>query len=163
MPESKTPVLDKKRPVDEVDSEIVKLRALEKTGFQHWIKRVQGDYPANRASALTMEWQKEGKNVPEMLAGMATLLQVGLEPECMLDLVVPWQDVASVKYDCAAMKFKPVGTQMGGGARRGLRTQSTFSTRKSLILDANWMLSQPPSRSPSPPRQTTSRGSSLLN
>ena len=35
-----------------------------------------------------MEWQKEGKNVLEMLAGVATLLQVGLEPERMLDLVV---------------------------------------------------------------------------
>ena len=119
MPESKTPVLDKKRPVDEVDSEIVKLRAFAETRFQHWIKRIQGDYLAKRASALTMEWQKEGKNVPEMLAGMATLLQVGLEPERMLDLVVAWEDVASVRYDCAAMKFKPVGTQMGGGAPTG--------------------------------------------
>ena len=66
-----------------------------------------------------MEWQQEGKNVPEMLAGMATLLKVGLEPERMLDLVVPWEDVASVKYDCSAMKFKPAGTQMGGGAPTG--------------------------------------------
>ena len=155
MPESKTPVLDKKRPVDEVDSEIVKLRALAETGFQRWIKRVHGDYLAKRASALTMEWQKEGKNVPEMLAGMATLLQVGLEPERMLDLVEAWEDVASVKYDFAAMKFKPIGTQMGGGAPRGLHMQSTFSTRTSLILDANWMLNQPLSRSRSPPRQTT--------
>ena len=89
--------------------------------------------------------------MPEMLAGMATLLQVGLEPERMLDLVVAWEDVASVKYDFAAMKFKP----------RGLRTQSTFSTRKLLILDANWMLNQPLSRSRSPPRQTTSKGFSL--
>ena len=119
MPESKTPVLDKKRPVDEVDPEIVKLRAFAEPGFQHWIKRIQGDYLAKRASALTMEWQKEGKNVPEMLAGMATLLQVGLEPERMLDLVVAWEDVASVRYDCVAMKFKPVGNQMGGGAPAG--------------------------------------------
>ena len=119
MPESKTAVLDKKRPVDEVDSEIVKLRAFAKTGFQHWVKRVQGDDLAKRASSLTMEWQKKGKNVPEMLAGMATLLQVGLEPERMLDLVVASEDVASVKYDCAAMKFKPIGTQMGGGAPTG--------------------------------------------
>ena len=66
-----------------------------------------------------MKWQKEGKNVPEMLAGMATLLQVGLEPERMLDLVVAWEDVASVKYECSAIKFKPVGTQMGGGAPTG--------------------------------------------
>ena len=66
-----------------------------------------------------MEWQKEGKNVPKMLAGMATLLQVGLEPECMLDLVVAWEDVASVKYDFAAMKLKPMGTQMIGGAPTG--------------------------------------------
>ena len=94
MPESKTPVLDKKRPVDEVDSEIVKLRAFAETGFQHWIKRIQGDYLAKRASALTMEWQKEGKNVPDMLAGMATHLQVGLEPERVLNLVVAWEDVA---------------------------------------------------------------------
>ena len=119
MPESKTPVLDKKRPVDEVDIEIVKLRAFAETGFQHWIKRVQGECLAKRASALTMEWQKEGKNVLEMLAGMATLLQVGLQPEHMLDLVVAWEDVASVKYDCAAMKFRPTGTQMGGGAPTG--------------------------------------------
>ena len=55
--------------------------------------------------------------MPEMLAGMATLLQVGLER--MLDLVVAWEDVASVRYDCAAMKFKPLGTQMGGGAPTG--------------------------------------------
>ena len=119
MPESKTPVLDKKRPVDEVDPEIVKLRAFAETRFQHWIKRIQGDHLAKRASALTMEWQKEGENVPEMLAGMATLLQVGLEPERMLDLVVAWEDVASVRYDCVAMKFKPVGNQMGGGAPAG--------------------------------------------
>ena len=69
-----------------------------------------------------MEWQQEGKKVPEMLAGMATLLQVGLEPERMLDLVVAWEDVASVKYDCSAMKsmkFRPAGTQMGGGAPTG--------------------------------------------
>ena len=102
-----------------MDSEIVKLRAFAETGFQHWIKRVQGDYLAKRASALTMEWQKEGKNVPEMLAQMATLLQVGLEPERMLDLVVAWEDVASVKYDCATMKFKPTGTRMGCGAPTG--------------------------------------------
>ena len=37
----------------------------------------------------------------------------------MLDLVVVWEDVASVKYDCAAMKFKATGTQMGGGAPTG--------------------------------------------
>ena len=102
-----------------MDSEIVKLRAFAETGFQQWIKRIQGDYLAKRASALTMEWQKEGKNVPQMLARMATLLQVALEPERMLDLVVAWEDVASVKYDYAAMKFKPVGTQMGGGAPTG--------------------------------------------
>ena len=66
-----------------------------------------------------MAWQKEGKNVPEMLAGMAMLLQVGLEPERMLDVVVAWEDVDSVKYDWPAMKFKPTGThgtEMGGGA-----------------------------------------------
>ena len=102
-----------------VDPEVVKLRAFAETGFQHWIKRIQGDYLAKRAFALTMEWQKEGKNVPEMLAGMATLLRVGLEPERMLGLVVAWEDVASVRYDCVAMKFKPVGTQMGGGAPAG--------------------------------------------
>ena len=96
MPESKTPVVDKKRPADEVDSEIVKLRAFAETGFQHWIKRVQGEYLATRVSALTMEWQQVGKNVLEMLARMAALLQVGLEPERMLDLVVAWEDVASV-------------------------------------------------------------------
>ena len=94
MPESKLSVVNKKRPVDEVDTEIVKLRAFAETGFQHWIKRVQDDYLTRRFSALTMEWQKEGKNVPEMVAGMATLLQVGLEPERMLDLVVAWEDVA---------------------------------------------------------------------
>ena len=33
MPESKTAVVNKKRPVDEVDTEIVKLRAFAKTGF----------------------------------------------------------------------------------------------------------------------------------
>ena len=98
MPESKTAVVEKKRPVDGVDTEIVKLRAFAETGFQRWIKRVQGDYLARRVSALTMEWQTEGKNVPEMLAGMATLLQVGMEPERMLDLVVAWEDVASVKW-----------------------------------------------------------------
>ena len=100
MPESKAPVLDKKRPVDEVDYEIVKLRAFAKTGCQHWIKQVHGDYLARRVSALTIECQQASKNVPEMLGGMATLLQVGLEPERMLDLVVAWEDVASVKYDC---------------------------------------------------------------
>ena len=42
--------------MDEVDSETVKLRAFAETGFQHWMKRVQGDYLAKRASALTMEW-----------------------------------------------------------------------------------------------------------
>ena len=68
MPESKTPVVDKKRPVDEVDSEIIKLRAFTGTGFQHRIKRVQGEYLARRVIALTMEWQQAGKNVPEMLA-----------------------------------------------------------------------------------------------
>ena len=119
MPESKTPVVDKKRPVDEVDSEIVKLRAFAETGFQHWMKRVRGDFLARRVSALTMEWQQAGKNVPEMLAGMATLLQVGLEPERMLDLVVAWEDVALVKYDCSAMKFKPANSQVGGGAPIG--------------------------------------------
>ena len=40
MPESKTAVVDKKRPVDEVDAEIIKLRAFAETGFQHWIRRV---------------------------------------------------------------------------------------------------------------------------
>ena len=63
-----------------------------------------------------MEWQQAGKNVPDMLAGMATILQVGLEPERMLDLVMAWEDVASVRYDCSAMKFKPTNTQVGGGA-----------------------------------------------
>ena len=38
-----------------MDTEIVKLQAFAKTGFQHWIKRVQGDYLAKRALALTME------------------------------------------------------------------------------------------------------------
>ena len=57
-----------------------------------------------------MEWQQANKNVPEMLGGMATLLQVGLELERMLDLVVAWEDVALVKYDCSAMKFKPANT-----------------------------------------------------
>ena len=33
MPESKTPVLAKTRPLDEVDSEIVKLSAFAETGF----------------------------------------------------------------------------------------------------------------------------------
>ena len=55
-------------------------------------------------------WQ--GKNVPEMLAGMATLLQVGLQPERMLDVVVAWADTASVRYDCSAMKFKLPNTQV---------------------------------------------------
>ena len=58
MLESKTSVVDKKRRVDEVDAEIVKLCAFAETGFQHWIKRVQGDYLARRVSALMMEWQK---------------------------------------------------------------------------------------------------------
>ena len=96
-----------------------KLRAFAETCFQPWIKRVQGDYLARRVSALTMEWQQAGKNVLDMLAGMATLLQVGLEPERMLDLVVAWEDVASVRYDCSAMKLKPANTQVGGGASTG--------------------------------------------
>ena len=162
MPESETSVVDKKRPVDEVDTEIVKLRACAETGFQHWIKRVQGDYLARRVSALTMEWQKEGKNVPEMLAGMATLLQVGPEPERMLEVVVAWEDVAPVKYDCSVVKFKRTGTQMGGGAPKGLRTQSTSFTRKLLIYDANWMRSGQPSRNRNQARRITSRGPSLL-
>ena len=119
MPESKAQVLDKKRLVDKVDVDIVKLRAFAERGFQHWIKRVQGDYLARRASALTMEWQQDRKNVPEMLGGMATLLQVGLEPERMLDLVVACEDVASMKYDPSTMKFKPNNTQVGGGAPAG--------------------------------------------
>ena len=119
MAESKTPVVDKKRPADEVDSEIVKLRAFAETGFQHWIKRVQGEYLARRVSTLTMEWRQASKNVPEMLAGMATLLQAGLAPKRMLDLVVAWEDVALVRYDCSTMKFKPANTQMRGGTPTG--------------------------------------------
>ena len=38
MPESKTPVVDKKRPVNEVDSEIVKLRALLRQAFNIGLK-----------------------------------------------------------------------------------------------------------------------------
>ena len=56
------------------------------------------------------KYKKKSKNVPEMLGGMAKLLQVGVEPERMLDLVVAWEDVALVKYDCSAMKFKSANT-----------------------------------------------------
>ena len=63
---------------------------LPKRSFDIGLKGSEGDYLARRASALTMEWQRAGKNVPEMLGGMATFLQLGLVPERMLDLVVAW-------------------------------------------------------------------------
>ena len=68
---------DHKRRVPEVASEIVKLRAFAETGFQHWIKMVRCDYLARRVSAFKMEWHQAGHNLPEMVASMATLLQVG--------------------------------------------------------------------------------------
>ena len=48
---------------------------------------------------MTIGWQQGGRNVPDLLQGMAKLFQIGLDHECILDSIIAWEGVASVTYN----------------------------------------------------------------
>ena len=65
---------------------------------------------------FALRCQKEGKHIPTLTEGMATILNNTITADTALDLVVAWEDVSQSVYDPALAKFEqaPEPAQTGG-------------------------------------------------
>ena len=88
-----------KRPVDDTDPEIAVLHAFLENGFPTWVQRIPGDYLARRVAEISLRCQKQGKHIPTLTEGMATILNDAIPADRVLNLVVAWEDVSQHVYD----------------------------------------------------------------
>ena len=77
-----------KRPADDMDPEIAVLRAFLENGFPAWVQRIPGDYLARTVAEILLRCQKQGKHIPTLTEGMATILNNAIQAERVPDLVV---------------------------------------------------------------------------
>ena len=120
MPTSNDGSNGNKRPADDTDPEIAVLRAFLENGFPPWVHRIPGDYLARRVAEISLRCQKQGKHIPTLTEGMATILNNAIPADRVLDLVVAWEDVSQHVYDPTQAKFVPVAqTQKSSDAPQG--------------------------------------------
>ena len=72
-----------KRPADDMDPEIAVLRAFLENGFPAWVQRIRGDYLTRIVAENSLRCQKQGKYIPTLTEGMATLM-IPLWPSLLL-------------------------------------------------------------------------------
>ena len=97
-----------KRPAHDTDPEIAVLCAFLENGFPAWVQRIPGDYLARRVAEISLRCQKQGKHIPTLTEGMATILNNAIQADRVLDLVVAWEHVNQHMYDLIQAKFVAV-------------------------------------------------------
>ena len=108
------------------------LHAFLENGFGAWVQRIPGDYLARRVAEISLRCQKQGKHIPTLTEGMATMLNNAIQADRVLDLIVAWEDVSQHMYDPSQAKFVPVAqTQKSSDAPQGA-SQDTSSLHQEI-------------------------------